>query len=324
MINPKISVVIPLYNKKSHILDCIDSILSQSYQPQEIVIVDDGSRDGSAQVVEQQDFDTEVEIRLFKQKNQGVSVARNQGVAKAKSDYVAFLDADDIWLPFFLEEMVNLVNRFPTVGFYTSKYQCVGENEQYADAKIDMQALEQNGFDPYGMLIDNYFDIAAKGDLPFMVSSSMISKRLFKRVGGFPVGEAIGEDQDLFAKVALKGRIAYSPNINLLYSVDAENKATQHNIPTAECAFSKRLNSKKVLKKNQRAQSIMTYCAAHLCHLAKLNIKVGRISEAKQLLADPRCQLKPKHRIGLYFWALGAQLINRIKALSSATPTAKQ
>ena len=323
MILPKITVVIPLYNKRSHILDCLHSVLQQSYAAQEVIVMDDGSSDGGAELIENTEFDSATEIRVIKQKNQGVSAARNNGVKEAKYDYVAFLDADDVWLPFFLEEMVNLHQRFPNVGFYTSKYQCVAAGEHYQDAKINMALVEENGFDPLGMLLNNYFDIAGQGDLPFMVSSSMISKKLFKKVGGFPVGEAIGEDQDLFAKIALLGPVAYSPNIHLLYTVDAENKATQFNIPSAECPFSKRLNKAKVLKKNKRAKSILKYCAAHLCHIAKLNIKVGRVKEAKRLLADPRCQLKPKHRIGLYAWALATQLMLAVKQLVHITPITK-
>lgn len=323
MICPKISVVIPLYNKRNHIVDCINSVLSQSYAPSEIVIVDDGSADDGVAVIKQEFAQANLDIRVISQSNQGVSVARNNGVEQANCDYVAFLDADDIWLPFFLEEMVSLLNRFPTVGFYTSKYQCVATDEHYYDANINMELLEQNGFDPYGMLIKNYFDIASEGDLPFMVSSSMISKRLFSHVKGFPVGEAIGEDQDLFAKVALQGAIAYSPNINLLYSIDAENKATLSNIPSQECQFSQRLNKGEVLNKNKKAKAILRYCAAHLCHLAKLNIKIGRIEAAKTLLADPRCQLKPKHRIGLYFWALASQAGHWLKQLTQPTSVSK-
>ena len=323
MIQPNISVVIPLYNKRSHIIECIKSVLSQSYQAMEVIVVDDGSTDKGAELVSQFAAEHSASIRLIEQANQGVSVARNQGVAAAKSAYVAFLDADDVWLPFFLEEMVNLYNRYPKVGFYTSKYQCVASDDDYRDANINMDLIAQNGFDPEGMLMTNYFDVASQGDLPFMVSSSMICKRLFNEIGGFPAGEAIGEDQNVFAQIALRGPIAYSPNIHLLYTVDAENKATQHNIPSAECPFSERLNTPNILHKSKRAKAILRYCAAHLCHLAKLNIQVGRVSEARKLLDDPRCELKPKHRIGLYFWAWAAELKQRIKSLTQTNATVK-
>lgn len=324
MNNPKISVVIPLYNKQNHIKDCINSVLAQSFKAAEIVIVDDGSTDNSMDVVKTENFDSDVNIRVISQVNKGVSAARNNGVVNAKHDYIAFLDADDIWLPLFLEEMINLIQRYPAVGFYTSKYQCVATDEQYYDAKIDMALVEANGFNPNGMLINNFFEIASHGDLPFMVSSSVISRSLFEQVGGFPVGEAIGEDQDLFAKVALQGAIAYSPNINLLYSIDADNKATHYNVPSQECAFSKRLNKTKVLEKNSMAKAILKYCAAHLCHLAKLNIKMGRTDEAKLLLSDPRCQLKPKHRIYLYLWASIVQGVSRVKQfVSPSVPVSK-
>lgn len=323
MNKPKISVVIPLYNKRSHIIACIESVLAQNYSAKEIIIIDDGSTDGGAELLKAHDFQTSCKIRLYQQANQGVSVARNNGVKLAKTPYVAFLDADDIWLPFFLEEMVNLINRYPQVGFYASRYQCVAGSGDYRDANINMALVEDNGFNPYGMLLSNYFDIAAQGDLPFMISSCVIHKSLFAAVGGFPPGEAIGEDQDLFAKIALQQPIAYSPNINLLYSIEAENKATQSNVPEAECPFSQRLNEPKLLVNHRRTKAILKYCAAHLCHLAKLNIKRGKIKQAKQLLADPRCELKPKHRAGLYLWALLVQATHWFKAVFAVKHSTK-
>lgn len=305
---PKISVVIPLYNKEEHILDTLNSIYEQSVQPDEVIVIDDGSTDNGVALAQQSGHKN---LRVICQKNQGVSVARNNGVSLAKNDYVAFLDADDVWLPFYLEQMIALIKKYPKAGMYASKYQCVTQAGEYSDAKIVMQSIH-----PEGGLIDNYFEIAAEGDLPFMMSSTLVHKSVFEKVGGFPAGEAMGEDQDFFAKIALQLPIAYSPNINLLYSLDAQNKATVNNIPSKECPYSQRLNtlvqSRNMDSKTSKAKSIMRYCAAHLCYLAKLNIQAGKVAEAKALLADPRCDLKPMHKIGLYVIAVSQQLMNLI------------
>lgn len=313
MTNVTISVVIPLYNKVKHIVAALDSIASQAYPASEIVIVDDGSTDNGAEIAKARAANLDIPVRILHQKNQGVSVARNNGVLAATSEYIAFLDADDTWLPLFLDEMVNLIETFPYAGLYASRYQCIAEEGEYFDASINMDLIAKNGFNPNGMLLSNYFEVASQGDLPFMVSSLVLAKSFFKRIGGFPVGEKIGEDQELFANAALKGPIAYSPNINLLYATVAENKATHQHVPSEECPFSVRLAEKVGTQQAQDATHILKYCAAHLCHLAKLNIRTGHFNKAKKLLADSRCALKPKHRIGLYLAATIGQSLTVFK-----------
>lgn len=304
MTSIKISVVIPLYNKAAHIVDAMNSIVSQQYAASEIVIVDDGSTDNGADIAQTHARQIDIPVKIVRQANQGVSVARNKGVEASSSEYIAFLDADDTWLPLFLDEMVNLIMQYPNAGFYGSRYQCIAEEGQYFDANINMDLIAKNGFNPNGMLLSNYFEVASEGDLPFMVSSSVVTKALFNEVGGFPAGEKIGEDQDFFANCALEGDIAYSPNINLLYATVAENKATQQHVPTEECPFSQRLAEKASSQGLSEANHILKYCAAHLCHLAKLNLKKGEFKNAMALLSDSRCALKPKHRVGLYLTAM--------------------
>ncbi len=95
---PLISVVIPLYNKEPYIKRAIDSILAQKIQDYEIIVIDDGSTDKSAEVVKS--F-PDPRIRLIQQENAGVSAARNRGIEEAKAELIAFLDADDEWTPIF-------------------------------------------------------------------------------------------------------------------------------------------------------------------------------------------------------------------------------
>jgi len=108
---PNLSVVIALFNKAAYIKRTIESILWQTVLPQEIIIVDDGSTDGGGEIVES--FQNP-RIRLIRQKNQGVSVARNNGVKESKGELIAFLDADDAWKPRFLEVILNLKQKIPS------------------------------------------------------------------------------------------------------------------------------------------------------------------------------------------------------------------
>ena len=101
-----ISVVIPLYNKERYIERAVYSVLSQTFQQFEIVIVNDGSTDGSVSVIERMNNPL---IRLIHQKNGGVSAARNRGIEEARFEYIAFLDADDEWKENHLEVIAGLV-----------------------------------------------------------------------------------------------------------------------------------------------------------------------------------------------------------------------
>ena len=112
-----ISVVIPLYNKQTYIAEAINSVLTQSFRDFELIIIDDGSTDGSLSIVEA--FNEE-RIQLIKQVHSGVSEARNTGIKKAKYPWIALLDADDWWAPHFLNEIVGAMQKFPDQLIFAS------------------------------------------------------------------------------------------------------------------------------------------------------------------------------------------------------------
>lgn len=123
-----ISVVVPLYNKAEYIKDTIKSLLNQTYQDYEIVVVDDGSTDGSADVIESE-FCSE-KIRIIKKENGGPSSARNRGVQESKGEWIVFLDADDMLLPYALEHFINLIknSRFDVKYYICNYYEKKGES----------------------------------------------------------------------------------------------------------------------------------------------------------------------------------------------------
>ena len=106
----KISVVIPLYNKQNCIRETLRSVLNQSYTDFEVLVVDDASTDGSLEVV--REF-SDKRLRIIEKPNSGVSATRNAGIATAANEWIAFLDADDIWTSFHLETLVKLHEKFP-------------------------------------------------------------------------------------------------------------------------------------------------------------------------------------------------------------------
>ena len=115
------SIIIPLYNKAHTIKQTLISVLSQTFQEFEIIIVNDGSTDNGVVVINE--CTNDLRLRIINQSNQGVSVARNRGIKESKYNYIAFLDGDDEWLPFFLEEIRAAIIKFPHAGaFGTSSY----------------------------------------------------------------------------------------------------------------------------------------------------------------------------------------------------------
>ena len=115
--NLRFSIIIPLYNKANFIAKTLNSVLNQTYTDFEVVIVNDGSTDNSLEIV--QIFDDK-RIKLFTTKNQGVSATRNFGIKQSQGDYIAFLDADDIWEEKFLETINKLILSFPNEQVYAS------------------------------------------------------------------------------------------------------------------------------------------------------------------------------------------------------------
>lgn len=105
---PKVSIIIPTYNSAKYIHDAIESVLNQTYQDFEIIVMDDGSIDNTKKVL--RSYIESKKIRYFYQKNKGPSAARNKGIREAKGEYIAFLGADDIWHKKKLEKSINFMN----------------------------------------------------------------------------------------------------------------------------------------------------------------------------------------------------------------------
>jgi len=201
---PILSLVIPLYNKEYSILKCLSSVLAQSIKPSEIIIVNDGSTDRSKEVVEEIiSNDTTGIFKLINQPNGGVSVARNRGVEESSSLYVAFLDADDEWYPFFIEKALTLIERYPDADLLTFKHEVCDDN---TGCFVPPQYFGKS--EPEGYL-DGYFLLAARYNL--VNSSKVVVRRsALNRIGGFPQGGKVTEDLYVWSRLSLNGKFIYS------------------------------------------------------------------------------------------------------------------
>ena len=206
-----ISVIIPLYNKEAGIDTALRSVLAQTYQDFEIVVVDDGSTDGSVAIVET--FD-DPRIRLIRQANAGVSAARNRGIEEAKGEYVAFLDADDEWMPGFLEEIVALQQEFP---------ECKAQATNYTFCSNGVKSstiLRKLPFDGERGVLSNYFEVASCSHPPVCSICVCIERKLLQEIGGFPIGIKAGEDLLTWARIAVRTQWAYSLKVLAQYNVE--------------------------------------------------------------------------------------------------------
>lgn len=210
------SVVIPLYNKSPYVAKAIQSVLGQTFSDYELIVVDDGSDDDSA-VIAQKTIEGHQHCRLIKQKNAGVSVARNNGVAASTGDYLCFLDADDWWDPRFLEEMAKLIGEYSDAGIYGTNYTIVNENKH--KTRVSPIGVEP-GFEK-GYI--NYCQVYAKTmAMPLWTGAVCMPRPVFNEIGGFAQGIKLGEDFLLWIRVALKYKVVLLNKPLSYYNQDAD------------------------------------------------------------------------------------------------------
>lgn len=220
----KFSVIIPLYNKAPYVVKAIGSVLAQSFKDYELIIVDDGSKDDSAEIALEA-IEGHANCRLIKQENAGVSMARNNGVAVSQGLYLCFLDADDWWEPTFLEEMLKMIEEFPDAGIYGTNYTIVNETKR--KTKIAPVGVEP-GFDK-GYI--DYCQVYAKTlVMPLWTGAICIPRQVFDEMKGFPRGIKLGEDFILWIHIALKYKVAFLNKPLAYYNqdVDVANRGVGH------------------------------------------------------------------------------------------------
>lgn len=189
-----ISVIIPSFNRSERLEKAINSVLQQSHECMELIVVDDGSTDGTAQLVEQIS-NTDPRVRYFYQDNQGVSAARNFGLSKVKGDWIAFLDSDDEWLPEKLSQQVQLLKQSDLLICHTEEIWVrngVRVNQMKKHQKQGGDVFEKS--------------LAMCAMSP---SSIMIHKSVFDDVGVFDESFIVCEDYDLWLRIAAKYEVAY-------------------------------------------------------------------------------------------------------------------
>ena len=223
------SVVIPLYNKQNSIVATLHSVLAQTYQNFEIVVVDDGSTDNSARIVEefireavesnrQSPMANRPSIRLVCKPNGGVCSARNRGIQEAKYDYIALLDGDDLWDEHYLEEQVRLIKDFPDAKMWGVNYADIVNGKIYP--------YQQGMGKDYRGYVEDYFG-TSHADL-FCSSSVVLTKEIAQEVGMQDERMAYSEDLDFWYRIILHAQVVFYDKVLAFYNKDAENRAEQN------------------------------------------------------------------------------------------------
>jgi glycosyltransferase involved in cell wall biosynthesis len=218
----RFSVIVPLYNKANYIKRTLNSILHQTFCDYELIVVDDGSTDGSFEIALKILGSKNNKYRVITQPNAGVSSARNNGVDLSKGEYVCFLDSDDWWEPGFLEEMNRLIDDYPDAGLYGTGFNLV-KNGKKRKAPIGVDDDFDRGY------ID-YCQVYAKNlCMPITSSSVVIPRDVFVLSGKFREGITLGEDFDLWIRIALKYPVVLvnKPLANYFQDVPVRDSATR-------------------------------------------------------------------------------------------------
>lgn len=222
---PFFSIVIPLYNKEKYIIHSLESVRSQNFSDYEIIIVNDGSTDRSEELVMAV---CDLPIRYFKTENRGVSNARNLGIEKSTGKYIAFLDADDLWYPHFLEEIYNYIRLFPEQKVFST----ASEFEYHGKRMEARYSLKKTGdYEIVDFLKTAYHKsfifMPVKRAQILFTSASVFRRDIFAEIGLFDTSIKSGEDTDMWIRVGLKYKICFIWKISALYVYDPHSLSRQ-------------------------------------------------------------------------------------------------
>ncbi|MFH1421233.1 MAG: glycosyltransferase [Planctomycetota bacterium] len=201
---PLVSAVVPTYNAEKYISNTIQSVLNQTYKKTEIVVVDDGSSDKTLSVLDKYGKS----IKIFTQANQGVSAARNKGITESSGELIAFLDADDIWLPHKIERQVKQFLAQPEPGFVYSRVRYCSEKELPRDYDIKPKFFR-------GFITRDLFCY------PFIATSTvMVRSKCLRETGVFDIRNRSNQDYDLWLRLSSKYKADYINEPLVIYNLD--------------------------------------------------------------------------------------------------------
>lgn len=275
MKNHLISVIIPTYNRAHYICEAIDSALAQTYKNIEIIVVDDGSTDNTKDIIHQL-YNSKVTYIL--QKNAGPSSARNNGIKHSKGDLIAFLDSDDVWLPEKLEKQVKLIDQSHDIGLVACGiYKIDSDKNIVGNPVINRNYNSKRSF-LKELMIHNI--ITGGG------SNSLIRRECFERVGLFDENLWIGEDWNLWLRIAKQYEVRFVEEPLIKYRIHGNN--LHKDLTKAEDSMKKnvlRNTNKYQLITRRKAYSYIYIDMAH--EYIDIEYRKAFINAVKSIIAYP-------------------------------------
>ncbi|MFT4673738.1 MAG: glycosyltransferase involved in cell wall biosynthesis [Saprospiraceae bacterium] len=207
---PSFSIIIPVYNKEKYLSKTLESVLQQSFTDFEVLIIDDGSIDGSEHIIKGY---IDSRIHYIKQKNKGVSEARNAGIQSATAQYIALLDADDTWHPNYLESMYTLIKEYPEESVFACACSIETKSKTLLPTYSNL-ALE----DGKSAVVD-YFSSSYINTI-LTSSSTIINRAIFNTIGIYNPTIKSGEDTDLWIRIGIAHKVVFLNKVLATYTYE--------------------------------------------------------------------------------------------------------
>ncbi len=304
------SVIIPLYNKENYIENTLKSVLDQTFTDYEVLIINDCSIDTS--VSKATSFLSEKITIIHHNKNKGLSATRNTGIKNAKSDYIAFLDADDLWKPTFLETIKSLIDNFEEALIYATNYE-----ELYFKKTIRPLNGSEVLFENFSGYI-NFFETNLKQGI-YNHGSVCFQKNVFQKTGFYDENIDFAEDIDFNIRANHHFKLAYSNSIQMSYLMQTENQLTTSSILNKRLPDFDKYNELSV--DNISLQKYLDFeryvLSKHIKMDGDINLskKISSSIDLKNLnwkqkilLKLPSCVLRTIHKIKLFLVQNGLKL----------------
>jgi glycosyltransferase involved in cell wall biosynthesis len=204
MSKPSVSVVVPLYNKAEFIVNTLSAAARQIAAEFEIIVVDDGSTDGSGELVKEARLP---HLKLIEQPNAGVSAARNRAIAAAQGKWIALLDADDLWSHDHLAGLIDAVENGDVIAAFSNARLQSRSGHPLVDPNVSPQK------------VDDYFSFAlANGGYSMQTSATLVLRNQLLEAGLFAEGLSTGEDIDMWCRLACRGPFFYTAKPSAVYN----------------------------------------------------------------------------------------------------------
>ncbi len=206
LLHKKIDIIIPVYNGEDFIEEALSSVIKQTYKPENVFVINDGSTDKTKEIVEKYAHTSPISITLIQKENGGLSSARNRGIKESTAEYIAFLDADDVWESTKLEEQMHVFENteYPTLGLVYCGYDIINthgihDTDEYV---VPLDTTYR------GMVFEK---VLSANKILSSGSGVLIKKEVFDTVGLFDETLRFGEDWDMWIRIAEKYAIDYTP-----------------------------------------------------------------------------------------------------------------